>query len=190
MKEILKNIPSSWAELKLKDYNKLFELGIKVDEGEFTLISNNSLKAFSILSGLSIEELEDLPITAIGEINNRLSFLQTLPEPKAKSKLKWKKIDEVPYGAFIAFVQAQSDPLKSIHLILKEFSLNKLTEDEILDLTMDEVYTGFFLFQTSVNKSSKRIIFRLVKRLGLKIIKESLKGLIRFKQNLKNIKKD
>lgn len=186
-KEILEQLPSNWSELKLKDYLKLTNIVVKTeDDGEAGIY--NTFKTLSALTGLDESIFEAMPLNEIMPLANKLSFLQTMPEPKKNGIIKWKAIDEVKYNDFVNFITLCKDPFNNMAAIIKDFSVSKLSNEEILDLGMDEVHTGFFLLM----KQSKKSLSNTMKTLVIRLIKNKTKAtflkLLHFGKNRKKLK--
>ena len=161
MKEIIKNLPGSWHELKLFQYQKLTEILVHEgeEESENDLVENgilNRMEVIASLTGTSIETLQAMPMADLSPLFDKIKWLDTPPPVDERSKIKWKKINDITYNQYITFLQLQDDPLSKLHLILKDFSVNEMTEDEILNMPTDEVLSGFFLFKNQLKKSLKR----------------------------------
>lgn len=184
-KEMMQKLPSNWGELKLKDYQKLLDLEIVEDDDMDNLFvgADNTLKVLAALTNTSFSVIETMPLGEISPLANRISFIQTLPERKKEGKIKWKKLEEVKYNDYITFLTLAKQPLHNMHLILKDFSINKMSEEDALELGMDEVYCGFFLLL----KQSKKLISNSIKTLALRVIKNKIKQTILtlYKKNSK-----
>lgn len=188
-KELIKQLPSSWSELTLKQYQQLSEVVIsEEDEDEIqnlTIGQDNTLKVISMLTGVPIEQLEELPFHDLAVLASKLAFMQKPPEPAKKSSIQFKKVDEISYNDYITFLALAKEPFKNLHIIIKAFNKSNLTDEQIQELGMDDVMQGFQLLQRYVNKYMRRII----RCTALKLIKqtavEKVKKLLHFKVRMK-----
>jgi len=183
-KEILTKLPNSWDEITLKDFQKLTKANVSENESGSDLFDGveNTIEIISKLTGVSVDDLEALPIQELGVLGTKLSFMMEPPKPSNKSILKWLRIDEIPYNSFVNYIQLQDTQLENLHIIIKNFSKTELTEEQILELPITEVVTGFFLFRKLLRKYLKNLV-RLNKMEILKYqMKEKLQA---FKQKMK-----
>lgn len=173
-KEILSKLPATWSELKFSDFIKLTSLEISDEEGSVTDGIENSIKAISILTDVSIEELENLPLSDLQLLGNKLSFSDKLPEPKKTSNFKWKMPDEISYGDFILFSNWEKKNFEAMPTIIKAFNKEEFTEEQISNLPMIEIITGFFLLRKQLKKFINRTKFYL----KVQLLKMKVKELI------------
>lgn len=154
--ELIEKIPGSWEEFKFSDYLKILDLEVSEDDefdGSFNGI-DNTLKVISALTNISISELEAIEIQTITSIAKKLYFMVELPNTKNfKSKISWKKLEEVSYGEYITYVMLAKEPFKNLKIFIKAFSSDDLTEEEIDNLSMMEAYAAFFTLNKYVGKS-------------------------------------
>lgn len=181
-KELIKSLPGYWEELKLKDYIRLTDIQVKEDNtDEFTGLFNgmdNTIQVASILSGMEPNDLESLPMGDIGAIGAKLSFLSQEFIPSNKSSIKWKDIEGCTYNDYITFLNLSKDPIKNLTHIIKAFSKDKLTDEQVSNLSVQDVMTGFFLLRILVKKYLKRSIrYSKMKVMG-QVIKETWKKLL------------
>lgn len=153
-KTLLNNLPSSWEQVTLNQFQQLSNIEINTDE-QFAGIEN-TLAVLSILSGISIEDLESLPMKELLELGNKISFITQEPEPAKKTSLtKWKDIDSISYNDFIVFLQNQEGILSNLDVFVKQFSKTELTKEEILQLPITEVLAGFFFARQKLRRYLK-----------------------------------
>jgi hypothetical protein len=180
-KEILEKLPSSWETFLLEDFQKIASienieqtsLNGKFDGVETTL---NILEA---LTGLTRDELEGMPLSTLQKYSSKISFLQHQPVYEKRSSIEWKSLEEITTNDFITYNSLANNALPNLHYILKAFSKNKRTEDEILKMNMQDALNGFFLLRQKLQKFSKTTQRYLL----LQLIKQKLKEKIQaFKQ--------
>lgn len=181
-KEVYDKLPASWDELKLKSFLKLTDLQIEeTDDFDGILVGvDNSLKVIATLADVTVEELEALPIREITKIANKIAFISELPVAD-KSSIKWKAIDTVSFNDFIVFKTLAQEPIKNMPSIIKSFSKNELTDEQILDMSTTDAYAAFFLLLQSVKKSVRHMIASSSKTL----LKQSLKQMLRIRKKSK-----
>lgn len=171
IKKVIELLPSNWSELKLHQFKKMLDLEVSEDgdfEGLFDGV-DNTLKVLSVLSGIEIEVLESMNIKDVQAMANKISFISKEPDIKGyKNLIKWKKIDEVTYSDYVTFITLSNEPFKNIELIIQSFSLNKLTNEEINNLNMLEVHSGFFL----LTKQLKKFLLNTTRRTATKLAKQ------------------
>lgn len=169
LKSIIDSLPSSWYEVSLKQFQTLVTSEITETDDLFNGVTN-TLEMVSKLTGIESKELENLLMRDITEIANKLSFTNEEPKPKKESIIVWKKVDEITFNDFITFTQIdETKRLENIHVFIKNFSTSKLSDEEILNLPITEVITGFFLLRKQLNKylrsSIRSTTYRVVKLL-------------------------
>jgi hypothetical protein len=160
-KNIIEKIPTAWKDVKVKDYQKLSEI-VVTESGELDNLFvgiDNSIKVLSAFTGMTVEELEALPMNEVTQMSKRLDFMLTLPEINKKSIIKWKKLEEITYNDFILFNQFGNDFFKNLHLLIPAFSKTKISEEEVLDMNLEDMHTAFFFLRKHVIKSLKRTVF-------------------------------
>lgn len=169
-KEIVDSLPETWSEVKFKTYLELMKL--KVNDSEDPLdIMNTNLQICSMFLNLPVEIVEQFPMSTIRAINKRLEFLSTKAKPKTNSKYIWKtNLIEPTYDDFITFIkvseQINQADLSNFPLLVKIMLKSPLTEEEILELPMDEIEYGFFLLR----KFSMNYLKTTIKDLTIKTI--------------------
>ena len=168
--EILKKLPTSWNEFKLKDYLKVADVVITEDEDVLNGLEN-SLKLISALTDIPANELEEYSLADINLIADKISFINKLPEPGKESIIKWKNVETVKYNDFLNFMNLSKEPIKNLALIIQSFSTNEMTEDEALNLSMQECMNGFFLLTSQLKKSVHRSIHSLAVKLKKRKVK-------------------
>ncbi|MFT3912248.1 MAG: hypothetical protein QM737_22665 [Ferruginibacter sp.] len=181
VKEILSLLPATWSELKLKDFLIISSIQNEVDEdlGETFNQANIDFKIISVLSGDSIDELENLTLQDIAQLTNKISFLSKEPVIDKKNKINWKSVEEITYGDLIVFHRYFKGNIdNNIHHIIKSFSKDDLTEDAILQMNMQDLNTGFFFLRLSVRKFIQRSQRSLVKQLKTMGMKKEVKKLL------------
>lgn len=163
--ELLEQLPASWEQTTLEQFQKLTSIELTEDSGAFNGVQN-SLEVISKLSGVSVEDLEELPMKDIQTLGSKISFMVTPPVPAKTCQFTWKKVDEITYNDYVNFIQLQDKQIENLHVFIRNFSTTKLTEYEILQLPITEVITGFFLFrkqlqsylQTSILLTKTRLV--------------------------------
>lgn len=187
-KELIKSLPGSWEELKLKDYIRLTDIQVKEDNtDDFTGLFNgmdNTIQVASILSGMEPSDLESLPMGDIGAIGAKLSFLSKEFIPSNKSSIKWKDIEGCTYNDYITFLNLSKDPIKNLTHIVQAFGMKdgkkkkKFTNEEVLEMSVQDAMTGFFLLRILVKKYLKRSIRSSRMKVIRQVIKETWKNLL------------
>jgi len=187
-KEIIDQIPTSWETFKFKDYLKCVD--VVISEGNEDEIDelfsglDNTISVISKLTDISVDELESMEFSFIQEIGKRMSFATEMPTEQKHCCIKWKKIDEVSYNDFVSFLNLSRDAVHGMGEIIKTFSRNELTDDEINEMSVAEVYTGFFILNAYVRKYLRRMMIRD----GMKLLRQSTKTLIRQKLRIRGKK--
>lgn len=187
-KEIIKRIPTSWENFKLKDYLKCVD--IKISEGHENEINelfsglDNTLSVISKLSNVPVETLETMDFAFIQQLGTMLSFIKELPKSVKSSSIKWKKVDEVTYNDFVSFITLSKDAVHSMGDIIKTFSKTELSIDEINEMSVAEVYGGFFMLRNYLNK----YFLRLIQKEAMNLTRKSIKTL--FNKKFRNKKKN
>ena len=149
----INKLPYSWNQVTLGQFQQLTQ--IQINEGDFAGIEN-TLSVISVLTGIPVTELEELAMKELALLGDRISFINTQPEPSKKTSLtKWKDLDSISYNDFIVFMQNQDDVLSNLDVFVKQFSKTELTKEEIQGLPITDVLQGFFLCRKKLRLSMK-----------------------------------
>lgn len=173
--KLYNQLPNSWHDITLADYNKLINCKIHEAEGEDGLLNgiHNTIEVISKLTNTDRESIEGLSMIQITALANKLDFITSEIDYKnIQTNLKWKTIDKITMDNYIQFIQTENH-LMNLKTFIKSFSLNEFTDEQIEELPIDEVMSGFFLFRKQLMKSLKA---------SAKSIKRNL-----FKQKIKQI---
>jgi hypothetical protein len=155
---ILKKLPNSWNDITLKQFYQLQQ--VEFNSEDSTNGIDTTLEMASILSGIAIEEFESLPMSDIITIGNHLEFMVDKPKENNNTSLRWKTIDSITYDNYVCYIRYSKDILNNYHTFIKDFSINKLTDEEILNLPITDVMNGFFLFRKNLTKYMKRLTWQ------------------------------
>lgn len=172
-KEILDKLPSGWHQVKLQTYlDSLLKVKVidKDEVDDVFLGIENSISVASVYLDLDVDIIRSFPISLIREINLKLSFLNKKPAPLKKTKYKWiKEIEEPTYDTFILYLRVsellRSGDYTEFPTIVKNICLDTLTKEQVLELPMDEVETGFFLLRKCLMKSLNSIAMQHIVKL-------------------------
>lgn len=175
----LKEMPGSYSELPFKKYlniyNKFGPDGLE-----------NQLMVLEELTGVKREVLECIPYDRGGygmiELIRKSKFLFEEYKPK-KSNLKLKKYDELTYDIML-FIGRSEDAIKDLPKLISLMSIDKLTEDEVLELPASDVYDGFFLFR----KDMKKLLLSGINSTLWKMLKLQMKQKMGFQSEKKDKK--
>lgn len=159
IKEIYVSLPSSWKELKFKDYQKFMDIIVKESNDPWAGIDNMN-QVLSRLTGLSIDELEELHYTDAAALIHRVSFLTKLPEKDKSFNIKLRPLNEVTYNSYLEFLQSTQNKHLDIGKMVK--AITYLNEEQIENLNMEEVWQSFFLLSHHLNKFRKHTMRRLM----------------------------
>jgi hypothetical protein len=177
LKEILSELPKSWNEVTLEQFQMLTSVGINEDPMNPFNGIENTLAVVAVLTNVDKEALEELPMSELQLIAKHMAFITTPPQESKNSIIKWKKVNEVTYNDFVAALQLQEDIFTNMHKLIKLYSSNGYTEDEILKLPITEVHSGFFLFRKQLAKYYKDSIKYQKLLLVRLVIKDKFKKL-------------
>ena len=189
-KEILNRLPSGWDELSYGQYKEISLVTItEIDEvDELFIGQENTLKTLSVLTGVPIEELRSASYDEVIPMANRIAFTTLLPEYNKNHSIKWKKMDKLPYDSYVNFLTLSKDPNKNMGAIVKDFSIIELSDEEVDQLSMLEVYSAFFTLRKYARRYFKNTINRSMAILMKQLIKELL--LIPLVQKFRNRRKN
>lgn len=157
MQELLNKLPSRWEDITLEQFQNLTETTIHED-GDILNGIENSIGVLSQLLQKPIEELEELPIRDLAHLTNKISFMSKAPAYGKTSIIDWKPVDDITYNDFMLFTSIQDNHLQKMHIFLKNFSNTKLSTEELLQLPITEVMTGFFLLRNQLRQYAKRLV--------------------------------
>ncbi len=185
-KELVEKLPGSWDELKLKDYQKFTEIEVS-EQDEFDGLAigvDNTLKVISTLSGVSIDNLEQLSYAALQPIAAKIAFMLDVPKPGKESSIKWKTLEEITYNDFITFMQLSKEPFVNLHKIIKAFSKIEMTEEQVADLSTQDAVTGFFLLR----QQNRKFFNNSIKSSAIKLFKQTIRELLKTPFRVKWLK--
>lgn len=198
-KEILEKIPSNWSEVKFKDFLNIINIQINPEDDNIIDSMENIIKISSYFLQLDEEIVKQFPMVIINDILNKISFIANKPEPLKESKYNWKKkIEEPDYDSFIVYLkvseQLEKADYTNLPLILQKFCNDNLEIEEINNMGMDEIETGFFLLRASLMRYLKPIVISSTRKAIRQRTKEMMKEKIgytkmKFKKTLRIIGK-
>lgn len=186
--EILDKLPSNWSEVKVSDFIKLGEIDI-IESADFNNQLDgieNTLQVISVFTDIPVSELEEYTYLELLPMGKKLDFMLTLPEVKKESSIKWKSISDITYNDFVVYQQVATNLYQNLHLIIPAFSVNKISAEEALEMSVEEIHTAFFLLRKDVKKYLKRMKFYLKLRL-LKLQSKKILKMI-YQPKLKTLK--
>jgi len=154
---LLERLPDSWDSVTLKQFQDLTGLEFKEQFDEIEGIES-TIAIISKLTGESVDEIELLSIREIMILADKLKFMIQPPAIAKTSSISFKPLDKITYNDYISFIQIQKNQLQNLHTFVKNFSTTELTEDEILQLPITDVLSGFFLSMKAYKKYAKRLI--------------------------------
>lgn len=177
-KDLLNNIPSTWSELTLSQYNKLITAKlIKDEDAEEDETLNEidfQLMVIATLTNVHIDDLEALSINEILPAMERVKFIYTPLEP-IKTSLKCKDISDLTYAEFTQYMQLQHDPYNHTASILPIF-FTELEGEDLNEYPINKV-VGFFLkLQAKLRQHLLHSQFSLV----VKMMKNKVKNLFKM----------
>lgn len=209
-KQILNTLPGNWQELTLKTYIKLSpvlndsdkepelynedifteKLEADVDKNIQIISLLSDVPEAILLTGYTMNQFEELV--------TKLMFLAT-PPVTDKPTINYISFDQLTYDGFITFNKMQKDftdegilgnAVSNLPMMLSIFSKDKLTPEQIENLSMPEVIAGFFTVAKNLEKSLKRSERSLLKQLmgiqiktGKALVMQSLTKFNPFRKN-------
>jgi len=195
--QILEMLPNGWQDITFDFYlNKL--LKVKVIESEDPLDAmETNLEITSLFLDMPKDIVEQFPVSTIKKINEKLSFLSNKPGKKKVSMYRWKEdLEEPSYDDFITFIkvseQINNNDLSNFPLLIKIILKDKMKEEDILQMKMDEVEHGFFLLRQFSMKYLKSTTKDFTVKMIIQKIEEMTNQMnqiegIQFKKRLKVI---
>ncbi len=190
--EILKMVPGSWNEVTLDTYiNRLLQ--VKMPGVDILDQLDASIDIASAFIGLDKDIISHFPLETIKKINQKLMFMDTKPQVLKKTKYKWMtKMDEPSYDTYILYIrvseQISKNDFSNFPLVIKHMCKDKLTDEEVMALPMDEVETGFFLLRGSLKKYMQPTINILKTQVVMTSLRSNLQKLVQSKKKTKSIK--
>lgn len=183
--EINNLLPKNWSEVSLKQYQKVLndvfneEMENKTNEEEGILFATEiNIKLIAALTGINEEKISELTLSEINSLASKLSFIKDFPKAEKTSVIAWKNIEEITYNDYVTYVTYAKDGDKvvwqNMPIIMRAFSKTDLSNEEALSLSMDKVFTAFFLLQKKLRKS----IHSMLVLCSLKVIKMKTKKLL------------
>ena len=193
-KEILELVPDSWNKVKFKFYqDHLLKLDMTPTQDPLEMLDRYCDIA-AIFVGMSSDIVRQFPMTTINKITERLQFLNEKPKRLKETKYRWiKKLDDPSYDTYITFMkvseQLNSGDWSNFPLMIKTICLDTITDEEVMELTMDEVETAFFFLRKSLLKSLEPTTNILITRIMIERWKNKWKGR-KFKTPFKKTSKN
>lgn len=143
-------IPTSWDGVSISKWKKLMELG----KGAENMRSEEfNIEVLSIMTGMSVEEIENLPLVTVQSLLSSISFINQPPTPD-KSRIKrsytingkkyvvFKNLKEITTAQYIDFQSYSKDMDKNISEILAIFLIpegHKYNEGYDIDETINDI---------------------------------------------------
>lgn len=180
-KDVQAMLPDSWEAMKLYHYKKILNVNIKEsDKDGFNLFvgADNMLNVISALTDIPVEQFEELPAYQFAVLCNHLNYINELPKPDKKTSIRWKSVNEISYADFVIYQQSESNLLENVDLIIQAYSKNKYTSDVVNNLSMLDIYNGFFLLNKLTKKFIKRSILYSVKTLMKQWMMKAIKRVL------------
>jgi len=121
-------LPNKWSEITLKQYQEVIEVSL-VDMDDL----DKSVKILSVLSGVSEDEITNMPLTSIKECVKWIRFIYTIPEktkvlPKVKIggkryriNLELNKLSGGEYIDLIGYTKEKETINSNLHYIFSIF---------------------------------------------------------------------
>lgn len=200
-KETLKVLPASWEEVNLKTYQRLISAAQydiePLEEGteEYTLqLIDNSLVTIAALVNTDISSLRGLLLTDSMDLIKRTKWVSIPPVP-LKVKPKYIKDNiKITVDNYLAYQAKASngkelDNIKDIvGMFIKDVPCKKkgwfnqnsgkskpmLTDEDIDNMNMVEIFTFFFFVQKLLLKSLKRIQYKMTTKLKILVMLQKL----------------
>ena len=164
-------------ELPVEDEIENLEVGL-----------NNIYKTISVLSEVPLDDVREIPKQWIDKMSVKTYFMNKQPELNKKSVIEWQEFNEISYDTFILYTQLQGTAvIDRMPALIKAMAKNKLTEEEILNLSLPEINTAFFFLRRFLKKYIARSITSSKKILRKQNLKRILHGQkpIRLKSAMK-----
>lgn len=174
--EIINKLPKDWSEFKLRDYLRVAQVETVVcaSDDELDLFEAKVANSFILISALTdvpVDMISSMPWSEQRRAMEKLSFMNNEPGKKNEGLLDWKEPKELKYDDFLTFITSQHDP-NNMPLIIKTLIKNEMSEDEILQLGMDEIHHGFFLLNRILKKHRSHTLRCLARRARRQALKE------------------
>lgn len=176
-KDLFNNIPSTWSELTLSQYNKLITAKlIKYEDAEDDETLNEidfQLMVIATITNTHIDDLEALSVNEILPAMEKIKFIYTELQP-VKTSLKCRDVSDITYAEYVQYMQLQHNPYENTATILPIF-FKDLEGKDLNSFPIPEV-VGFFLkLQTRLRKHLRHSQFSL----ALNLMKNEMKNLYR-----------
>jgi hypothetical protein len=188
--ELLKKLPESWDDVTLDFYTKNL---LKLEEKNIESLEDmyeDYIHIASLYTEIPAEMIRKMPMVTVQLIYDRLSFLSQKPLKKEKSKYRWiKKIQDPDYDTFIFYLRAievmAGGNFEIMVELIEKICLDKISREEIRNMSMSEVETGFFLLRKHLRRYSISSHNSLLRKAILMEAKEKTKNLL-SRMTLKN----
>ena len=169
-KDLLNKLPASWNELTIADFKKLNPIIEKLIKNEDINAVDIHIEILSTLLDVTPIEIESLPIADVIELSKKIAFVNETPIAKGKTSFRWKDVTDITYSEYILFMNLKGSILDNTDNFIKYFAKDKLTTEEINQMSVQELINGFFLFNRMLTKSVKSSIWQT----KLKLMKQKM----------------
>lgn len=177
IKELINQLPYSYDTLSFGQWLKIIDIELVTKQEEDFSNLDNTVRIASAILDIPVSELEARPLAEIILLDKRLSFLNQ-PHMPSKTSLKWKDIDTTTYDDFVWFID-QKDKTDLLGFC-NRFLQPSQTEEEILELSTQDVLSGFFLLRKQL---------RIYIQDSIKLEKKKLKKIQKHQAQLSELNK-
>jgi len=175
---MVKNTPKKWSEISFEKYLQTLELPEMPDnltsEQQEVFNMGRSAELLSIVSGASIEQINNSKPNDVIEAFTALNFMQT-EMPKVKVKHKAKTTKEITYQNFLDYINYSKS--KDSHRYLPDIIslfFNDLKSEDVMKMPTDYVFSCFFLLLKKAKRYWKISLFKTARELMTHLIREAI----------------
>lgn len=171
---LINQLPSGWHDFKAGDYLRCLQ-HIKYYEAEPD-DPTPAIHILSVLLAIPFDQLYERTAPAVIQaMIARISFMSQ--EPKGRAVDQWFKdvhnVNDINYRDFTALQSLMKDPVNNMLKIITAFNATPITEDEVNNLSVEEVHNRFF----TLLKYSKKLLRSSTQHLAKTIVKQQLRSL-------------
>lgn len=142
-------LPASWDGVTFDQYQQIIDI-VKPDAVLTPMEQLDlNIQILSIFTGVAVDSLEGLSMNRIGELMNRLHWMDQ-PIKRKKATFKVKDIDGITYDMFVHFNKlAETKTTNQIEYLSLFVDIPK---EELKQKPITEIMHGFFLLNRKYNR--------------------------------------
>lgn len=168
----MKQLPKDWRAITLSQFLKVTEV-LKTEQQD-ELGVDQTLDMVAVLMNVERDSLENLTLQEVLKMEGALSFLSTMPDPGGKLPFKVKRLEDITYDDYCAFLNLSKEHLKNMPTIIRMFihKDKQPSEQDVLNMDMATAYSFFFALNRRLNNYLTKQVNSLKRRVWISQMKK------------------